>query len=440
MDLVKSCLIFPYSRVNGNAISVLIATLDIHPVLMDLEIFLPYLHDSAESLSNKITSFDNIILAFSLFSTQLETVRAKIQEYKLYYSEKNILVVAGGPHAIGSPQSMLMNGPQLVCTGEGEIVFAEIITYFLNNLTINKNFYDGLRKIQGIAYLDKSGSLIKTGKAKSIELDDYPPFSVKRGLIRPIEITRGCAWNCRFCQTRSKNVPVKHRSVEVILKYVKHTMEYFIDRRPDIRFVSPNALSYGSLDGRTVSLNKVETLLSRIRILIGPEGKIYFGSFPSEVRPETITKDSVALIKRYTNVEKIILGGQSGSDKVLELSERGHNSQETIRAAKLLLNAGFKVDIDIIFGLPGEGKKEVEETIEHMILLTSMGATIHSHTFMPLVGTPFANKDPGTVHTQYTNLIVDLQNSNQLSGSHVKHLAQAKEMADRRKKENKLFR
>jgi radical SAM superfamily enzyme YgiQ (UPF0313 family) len=221
------------------------------------------------------------------------------------------------------------------------------------------------------------------------------------------------------------------------LKYVVITIEHFSQRRPDIRFVSPNALSYGSLDGKSVNLLVIEELLSKTRNIIGEAGKIYFGSFPNELRPETITEESVALLKKYTNAKKVIVGGQSGSNRILHHTDRGHDSQETERAVKLLTDAGFSVDVDIIFGLPKEEYEDVEATMQHIQTLVQIGATIHSHTFMPLVGTPFAGLTPGTIHPKYKRQIERLQSSGNLSGFHVKQEREAKKMADRRKKNMK---
>ncbi len=431
MDIQRSCLIFPFSRTNANAISALLAAIDIHDKLTDLKVFLPSLKNNAADISDKITQFDNIILAFSVYSTQLDLIKNKISEYREIIDGKNLIVIAGGPHPQGSPRSMLMNGPDVVCTGEGEIVITQLIELVIK--CYNSKIRCDFSTIKGVAYLE-NGRMIKTGKSDFVDLNKFPPFSIKHSLYRPIEITRGCAWNCRFCQTRKKKV--KHRSIEMILEYVKKTVDHFSERRPDIRFISPNALSYGSSDGRDIDLKIVENLLYKIRQIIGEDGKIYFGSFPSEIRPETVTEESVNLLKKYTNVSKLIIGGQSGSNKVREIAERGHSKEETERAAKLLLNAGFKVDVDIIFGLPGEDDEDINLTIEHIEVLTNMGATIHSHTFMPLVGTPFANKEPGSVSKQYVKLISNLQQEQKLSGSHSRQAIDAKIMAERRKKEN----
>ncbi len=426
-DLKNSVLIFPFSRTNANAISVLLASLDTHPILQHLPILLPNLNSDLKLLDDQITEYSIVILAFSVYSTQVDFVRQKIVEYRRYLSQKNLIVIAGGPHAIGDPVSMLLNGADIVCTGEGELVIREIIQKFVMNLQFHN--------VLGIAFLNKQGKIIRNKKSPLINLDDFPPFSNKHQLIRPIEITRGCAWNCRFCQIRSRGVPVRHRSINHILEYIKLTISYFNMRRPDIRFISPNALSYGSIDGKTLQLSQIELLLKSIREIIGKEGKIYFGSFPSEVRPETITEESVKILKKYTNVEKIIVGGQSGSDKVLEQSDRGHTVCETEKAVQLLLKVGFQVDVDIIFGLPGEKEEDISETIKHMQTLTEMGATIHSHTFLPLAGTPFGSKPPGTIKDLYLPVISDLQSKRKLSGFHVKQEKEAKKIADRRKTE-----
>lgn len=430
--MARTCLIFPFSKVNANAISALVASLDIHPILQNLKIFLPALSEDSQAIVEAVKPYKKIILAFSLFTTQLNQISEKISDYRAVLSEKELLVVAGGPHPMGDPFSMLSNGADIVCITEGELVIRDILLQFISGKKVEE--------AQGIAYFDERGVVQRTNKPTLINLDDFPPFSVKHKIIQPIEITRGCAWNCRFCQIRSRGSPVRHRSVDEVLKYIKITAKHFIKRRPDIRFVSPNALSYGSEDGKSLRLDRVEALLQGIRQIIGQEGKIYFGSFPSEVRPETITTESVQILKKYTNVKKIIVGGQSGSNSILNSSERGHTVQETERAVKLLIENGFKVDVDIIFGLPSETDDDVEQTLTHIKYLTDLGATIHSHTFLPLVGTPFASKPGGKINQLYLPVISQLQNSRKLSGFHVKQEKQADVIAKRREYEKGLKR
>ncbi|MEL0164364.1 MAG: B12-binding domain-containing radical SAM protein, partial [Candidatus Heimdallarchaeota archaeon] len=122
----------------------------------------------------------------------------------------------------------------------------------------NQDFLD----TPGIAYFNKSNIFVKNPKENPINLNDFPPFSVKHNLIRPIEITRGCAWKCRFCQIRSRGGSiVRHRSISQILKYIEITIKHYSNRRPDIRFISPNALSNGSSHRKDLELNYLEELI-----------------------------------------------------------------------------------------------------------------------------------------------------------------------------------
>src|SRR3989338_1994042 len=55
---------------------------------------------------------------------------------------------------------------------------------------------------------------------------------------------------------------------------------------------------------------------------------------------------------------RVELGLQSTYDEALEKIKRGHDLQECKRAIKDLRNAGFKVDLHIMLGLPGSTKKK----------------------------------------------------------------------------------
>lgn len=204
----------------------------------------------------------------------------------------------------------------------------------------------------------------------------------------PIEITRGCPFGCGFCQTpQLLGGKPRHRSVKGICQYVQAMKSRGL---ADFRAITPNALSYGSHDGKELDLQKVEELLSGVRQVLGPEGRIFFGSFPSEVRPEHVTEESLEVLTRYADNDNLIIGAESGSQRILDLCRRGHTVHDAYRAIWLTLNAGLKANVDFIFGLPGEDREDVELTIEFMQELARMGARIHAHVFMPLPQTSFA--------------------------------------------------
>ena len=69
-------------------------------------------------------------------------------------------------------------------------------------------------------------------------------------------------------------------------------------------------------------------------------------------RPDAVTEEKLARLRRY-GVETVELGAQSMCDEVLRRSGRGHTSLDTVKAAKLVKDAGFTLILQMMTGLPG---------------------------------------------------------------------------------------
>jgi radical SAM superfamily enzyme YgiQ (UPF0313 family) len=141
----------------------------------------------------------------------------------------------------------------------------------------------------------------------------------------------------------------------------------------------------------------IEELLSSARNSMNENGRIYFGTFPSEVRPEHVSPEALRLIKKFCNNDNVVMGAQSGSDTVLTKTHRGHDVECIRRAVRYCVEEKFLPNVDLIFGLPGETSDDLKATLDLAEELTSLGARIHGHTFMPLPGTPLKNAPPGKI-------------------------------------------
>ncbi len=385
------CLSIFDLKENRYSINALLSALEKENLIEEIPIYF-FKDESAllKGIEELLEKFKKIILAFSFFTTQLWDIKENIKTIQKIFSSRreNLILIAGGPHPTGDIKGVLNWGFDFVFTGEAEKSFPE----FIKALKFHGNF----SQIKGLAYLNENKELIYTGKSEKIDLNFYPPFSLKLNRINPIEITRGCSFGCYFCQTpRIFGKKIRHRNVENILKYVELLLERGIK---DFRFITPNAFSYGSSDGKTLNLEALETLLKELYQLVTPKGgRIFFGSFPSEVRPEHVTEETVNFIKKYANNDNLVIGAQSGSDRILKLCKRGHTVEDIYRAVKITTKAGLKAKVDFIFGLPKETKEDIKETIKVIEDLTKMGAIIHAHTFMPLPQTPFVKKKPGKI-------------------------------------------
>jgi B12-binding domain/radical SAM domain protein len=297
------------------------------------------------------------------------------------------VVIAGGPHPSARPGEVLELGVDAVVTGEGEGPLPALLErLFARESPVG---------LPGVAILDSDKSLVQGPRPRPIELDEYPPMGVAHRRFGPIEITRGCPCACAFCQTSFLfGGRMRHRSVESIVGWVRRAME---GGYRYLRFVTPNAFAYQSEDnGRTVNLDAIEHLLREGAALVGKE-QVYYGTFPSEVGPETVTPEAVSLVRRFCGNDNLIFGAQTGSDRLLRTLRRSHTVADVYRAAKVVVAAELTPIVDLIFGLPGEQKEDVAATLRLMEDLVDMGAVLHTHTFMPLPGTPLEDAPPGRV-------------------------------------------
>jgi len=302
-------------------------------------------------------------------------------------SRTDVLHVAGGVHATAEPLATLESGFDLVAIGEGEHTMVEIVDAVANG--------GDPRDLAGTAHLDPaSGRLVSHGPGERFPLDTYPPFNARYRKWNAIEITRGCVYACSFCQTPYMfKARFRHRSIADVRQHIDRMREC---GSRFVRFLTPTSLSYGSADTEP-NLDAVEALLASVREGAGADAKIYFGTFPSEIRPEHVTPRALEILARWCDNRTLVIGGQSGSDRILEQTRRGHSVDDVVRAVELAVMAGFQPDVDFLLGLPGEEEEDRVLSMQLAERLVAMGARIHSHAFMPLPGTPLRDAVPSPI-------------------------------------------
>ncbi|BER93212.1 TIGR04013 family B12-binding domain/radical SAM domain-containing protein [Atrimonas thermophila] len=345
---------------------------------------------SSEELYQVALSSSKALLLVSSMSKEWRERRALLQELR----EKNphLGICVGGPHP--SAKSADFEGiAHWIVKGEGEKTIAKVLQEW------------------------KEKPLPQTSrvlKGEPVVLGEYLPSPVWLGIFGPLEITRGCPFGCYFCQTSYLfGKKPRHRPLEAILEYARMMSK---NNLTDIRFISPNALSYGSPDGKTLNLDACLNLLSGIRRIIGKRGRIFFGSFPSEVRPEFLNQEVARELKKLVDNRNLVIGAQSGSDRLLRTIGRGHSSEDVLQAAEAAASAGFVPIVDFIFGFPQESEEDFQRTVSLIEKLLTQGAQIHAHAFMPLPGTPFANTIPRRLTRKELKLLGNLARRGQLFG------------------------
>lgn len=322
------------------------------------------------------------VVAWSFYSVDFDAAAGDLAAVRPL--TRGALHVAGGVHATAEPAATLRAGFDLVAIGEGEATAAALFDAVARG--------DDPRALRGVAHLDSGGALVSHGPAERRPLDDFPSF--RHGRWQPIEITRGCIYACAFCQTPFVfKARFRHRSVGSVRAHVEAMAR---EGMRFVRFLTPTALSYGS-DDETPDLAAVEALLRATREAAGPSARIYFGTFPSELRPEHVTPEAIALLRRWVDHDTIVIGAQSGSERVLEAMRRGHGVAEVERAVRVAVEGGFRPEVDLLLGFPGETREDREASIALAERLALQGARIHSHAMLPLPGTPMRDAVPETI-------------------------------------------
>ena len=354
----KIAFIIYYHKENFYSLNAIAGALETDKVFERIEFYFAPSHGKfLEALSESVREYNKTIVGISFYTTQLFETQNLIQTLKRKFPKK-LIIITGGPHPTGDPFGTLKMGSDMVITGEGEETIIELMQRIVNN--------DSFENIKGIAYINKDGKFISTGRRSPINLDDYPPFPLKNRRFGAIEITRGCPYVCYFCQTPYiLGTTPRHRTIESICQYVKVLKNYYGDLA-DIRFITPNAFSYGSLDGKVLNLAKLEELVIKVREIIGKNGRIFLGTFPSEVRPEHVINETIDLILNYADNDNITIGAQSGSQKILDLCHREHSIEDIYNAVNLAIKNKLKINVDFIFGLPGEKEEDIILTINMM--------------------------------------------------------------------------
>lgn len=327
----------------------------------------------------------SLLVAFSFSTPEMPTVAPLIEKVRRLGRSRpapRIVRLAGGPHPSGDPESVLALGVDACVVGPGERPFREILRATAAG--------SSLQDIRGL--VTRPGQTVEA--ARDVDLDGYQPFYPPARLFAPLEITRGCPQGCRFCQTGYLfGGRLRHRSPDAVVRWLH---DLLARGHRSARFISPNAFAYGSDRFDQVSLEALERVLSLAAGRMGRDN-LYYGGFPSEVWPTSVTRETVRLVRRFAANRRLVVGAQSGSQAVLDRIRRRHTTGDVARAVEVIRDGGLQADVDFILGLPEETDEDRRETLAFMREIIKLGARVHAHSFLPLAGTPLYHAEPSPI-------------------------------------------
>ena len=370
---LKPVLIFRLTGGNRLSIPLILAIMEKNRTDRHFRIEIASSFPSLTALCRKA---EKPLVVYSFMTSMLPETWREVRRLRTLFRD-DILLLAGGPHPDGDPESTLKMGFDIVFSGPAEHTLGRFCSDFTGSP------------------VEPGTTIYRSGAA--VCLDDYLPFSRYNVPVPPLEIMRGCYFRCRFCQTGSAGSKPVFRSLASVRDY----MEALMRRRLTFRtgFICPSAFEYGAARPGQPDPAQVEKLLVLARSY--PVRHLEFGIFPSEIHPHTVTPKLLNLIKVHCANRRVTMGAQTGSDRLLRSMHRGQIIDDVDRAAALVRESGMTPVLDFILGIPGETDEDRFKTLEWIkILHLRYRARIQMHFFMPLAGTPYAGAVPAVPDTR----------------------------------------
>lgn len=292
--------------------------------------------------------------------------------------KKNTNIIWGGIHPTILPKQTLNNKfIDFVVTGEGEYTFPSLI-----NAIKTKN---KLNSIRGIGYKDAYGVHINE-MPDFIDMNNLPDlpyhlldmnqYITKRDVFQrclTLETSRGCPHNCNFCSN-----PIIHKrkwrsmNVENIIRKVNYLQNNF------------------NLDGIIFQEDNFFVDIQRIRKFCGEINNNI--GWKANCRIKYLLDKDQTFLKMLENAgcKMLQFGVESGSDRILNLLNKGITTDDIIKINKKLANANILCRYNFIIGMPTETEGEIQTTLKFIEKLKSENANLDSpflNIYTPWPGT-----------------------------------------------------
>jgi oxygen-independent coproporphyrinogen-3 oxidase len=188
-----------------------------------------------------------------------------------------------------------------------------------------------------------------------------------------------CPTKCAYCTFPAYSIQGRQGSVSSFLDGLHYEMEKTGQwlRAHGIRITTvyfgggtPTSITAEEMDRLYDHMYRVFPEMDRVREVTVEAG-----------RPDTITREKLAVLKRW-NIGRISINPQSYIQETLNAIGRHHTVQETIDAFRLAREMGMdNINMDLIIGLPGEGREELAYTLEQTEKLMPESLTVHTLSF-----------------------------------------------------------
>ncbi len=204
----------------------------------------------------------------------------------------------------------------------------------------------------------------------------------ERELLKDIDYEKGyslyvgipfCPSICLYCSFSSSPLQRWKDQVDAYLDALLKELDFISEAMKDRTL---DTIYIGGGTPTTLEPEQLERLLghinARFQVYQVKEYTVEAG------RPDSITREKLQAIRKFP-VTRISVNPQTMNQATLELIGRRHTVEDTRHAFALARECGFdNINMDIIVGLPGEQKEDVQHTLEEIKKLDPDSLTVQS--------------------------------------------------------------
>jgi anaerobic magnesium-protoporphyrin IX monomethyl ester cyclase len=289
--------------------------------------------------------------------------------------------VVGGPEPGAYVDEYLDAGADIVVLGEGEITLEELLAAWRAGKT-------DVGQIAGIAFRDGHGVTRRTTPRSQIADLDAQPWPARedidmdryvdtwrrhhgKGSVSLIT-ARGCPYRCEWCSHQVFGQTHRRRSPE----RVADELEWLIERyKPDMLWIADDVFTINH-DWLTHWAREMKQRGIHI-------------PFECISRSDRLNEGVIRTLAEL-GCERLWVGSESGSQRILDAMQRGVKIQAVRQAVALCRQYGIQTGMFLMWGYEGEELEDIEATIDHV---RSSNPDVYLTTISyPIKGTPYYNK------------------------------------------------
>jgi anaerobic magnesium-protoporphyrin IX monomethyl ester cyclase len=263
-----------------------------------------------------------------------------------------ILTIAGGPDAVSRPEVYLDGGFDAVATGEGELTLTELARLAARSEPIDAvhgiitGTHGNLHRTPGRPFLKEIDALPHPAW-DLIDMEAYlRKWHRRTGERRSAILTsRGCPFDCSWCSKPAFGRSFRQQSPGRVLDELEALVRTY--RVDYVRFCD---------DVFGIHRRWLETLLD------GFEARDLHLRFECLARVDLLKPDLLGRLKR-AGLERVYLGVESGSQRMLDLMNRGTRLEQVEQVATSLREADVRQFWFLMLGYPSETLEDIEETL-----------------------------------------------------------------------------